>query len=263
MNMLRLTSFSIFLLSYAFLSGCALRSVYIPVSQNVPLFDSARELRANLYPSANHLELQAALHPARHLSLAANINFGTGISIYDLAVGHSMWKGRWRGECFAGFGYNTNVIYPGSNDPSIFSNRDLDYELRSLYQKYYLQPAIGFTGKMAAYKIHYSFAFSTRISALHFNEYRFRTIDRKKTIDPEHPVYIVDKQYTDKILYTLEPCITNRVARGPLYAILQAQAIMPYSSEIDVRHTKFSPGVLLSVGIGYALPLLRKKQAWE
>ena len=251
------------IISCCLLPGCALRSIYIPVSQNVPLFDSTKALRANLYPGANHLELQGAVHPTKHFSIAANINFGTGISIYDLALGHSVWKGRWRWECFAGFGYNTNVIYPGSNDPSIFSSRDIDYELRSLYQKYYLQPAIGFTGSMRAYRINYSFALSTRISALHFNEYLYRTIDKVRTTNPDQPVYVIDKRYLGKMLYTLEPCITNRVARGQLYALLQAQAMIPYSEAIDVRNTKFSPGVLLSIGIGYELPLGRKKKVWE
>ena len=263
MNVIRNITVCAGILFGSLFSSCALRSVYIPVSQNVPLFDSQKAFRANLYPSSNHLELQAALHPAKHFSIATNINFGSGITIYDLALGHSIWKGRWRGECFAGFGYNSNVIYPGSNDLSIFSSKDLDYEVRSLYQKYYLQPAVGFTGRMDAYQIHYSFALSTRISALHFNEYVYRTIDKVQTIDPEHPVYIVDKSYKDKMLYTLEPCITNRVARKNLYVVLQAQAIIPSSEDIDVRYTKFSPGFLLSIGIGYEVPLARKKKVWE
>ncbi len=246
------------------LSGCALRSVYIPVSQNVPLFDSLRELRMNLYPSANHIELQAALHPAPHLSMVTNINFGSGITVYDIAAGYSGWRGRWRGECFAGFGYTENVLYPGTSDRSIFRPKDVDYEVRSLYQRYYVQPAVGFTGRMPFYHIRYSLALSARLSALHFNEYLYRTIDKANTIDPAHPVYLVDKSYRDKMLYTLEPCITNRVAYGQVYAILQAQAMVPYSADIDVRHTKFSPGVLLSVGVGYEFPLSQKKKVmWE
>jgi hypothetical protein len=245
------------------LSSCALRSVYIPVSQNVPLFDSTRELRANLYPSANHIEFQAALHPARHLSVATNINFGSGITVYDAAMGHSIWWGRWRAECFAGFGYTTNVIYPGSNDLSIFSPKDVDYEVRSLYQRYYLQPALGFNGKMDFYGIHYSFTLSARMSALHFNEYTYRTIDKTQTIDPKNPVYIVDNSYSDKMLYTLEPCFTNRVAYGRVYGNLQAQAMIPYSTDIDVRYTKFSPGLLLSIGVGYELSFRKKQITWK
>lgn len=243
-------------------SSCALRSVYIPVSHSVPLFDSTPELRSNLYPGANHVELQVALHPVKHLSFASNINFGSGITVYDAAVGYSGWRGRWRSECFAGFGYTTNQLYPGSSDVSIFSPKDVDYEVRALYQRYYLQPAMGFIGKMDMYRIHYSFALSARLSALHFNDYIYRTIDKALTIDPAHPVYIVDKAYRDKMLYTLEPCITNRVAYGHIYGILQAQAMIPYSEDIDVRHTKFSPGVLLSIGVGYEVPLVKKKVTW-
>ena len=70
------------------LSSCALRSVYIPISQNVPLFDSSREVVCgNLYPSANYMDFQTALHPARHLPLATNGNFGSGITVYGAALG--------------------------------------------------------------------------------------------------------------------------------------------------------------------------------
>ncbi len=244
------------------LCGCALRSVYIPISQNSPLFDSAKELRANLYLSSNHIELQAALHPARHISLATNLIFGSGITVYDAALGYSAWQGRWRGEVFGGFGYNTNIVYPGSNDISIFSPKERDYEVRSLYQRYYVQPALGFVGEMKFYRIHYSFGLSARMSALHFNEYVYRTIDKAATIDPNNPVYIINKRYTDKWLFALEPCLTNRVAYGRLYANLQLQTITPSSSDVDVRDTKFSPGVLFSIGAGYELRFVKKKVNW-
>lgn len=247
----------------AIFSGCALRSVYIPVSQNVPLFDSAKAFRVNLFPSANHMELQAAFKPAKHFFLTTNVNFGSGITVYDVSAGHSFRRKRWLGECQAGFGYTANVLYPGTNDPSIFSPKGVDYEVRALYQRYYVQPAAGFYGTMDMYHIHYSFALSARVSALHFNEYVYRTIDRANTIDPSHPVYLVDKYYRDKMLYTLEPCFTNRVAYGQVYGILQAQAMIPYSADIDVRYTKFSPGFLLSVGVGYEFPLAKRKVVWE
>jgi hypothetical protein len=54
-------------------------------------------------------------------------------------------------------------------------------------------------------------------------------------------------------MFLAEPCFTNKVGRNNFYGIFQALLIVPYSSQIDIRYTKFSPVFLLSLGIQYNL----------
>lgn len=236
------------------LSSCAVRSVYIPVSQNVPLFDSTRTLNSSAYISTNHIELQAACNPKDHLALAGNINFGAGIAIYDFAAGLYSYSSttKWRYELFGGYGYNANSSYQ-TNVISLFNNRRINYDVGALYHKFYLQPAIGFYGRIRMYKINYSFSLSTRLSYNRFKSFKYREIDVDNTIAPSQPVYNVDRTYNDVNILTIEPCITNKVGIKNLYAILQLQTITPSSKVTDLHYTRFSPGLLLSIGIQYNL----------
>ena len=233
-------------------AGCALRSVYIPVTQNTPLFDSARQIKANGYVSYNHIEMQGAATLTKHIALAGNINFGSGIGIYDFAIGlydHSR-SGTVRYEIFGGYGYNSNVN-TSSSVLSYFSQEKLSFQVNSLYRKLYVQPSIGYFNEMNIFGIRYAFIFSARASYIMFNDYLYREIDATKTIDPNNPVYLTNKEYVNKKLFLLEPALTNKVGKKNFYGVLQLQAIMPYSAEIDVRNTKFSPGIVLSVGVEY------------
>ena len=256
-----LKHYTLFLIAIAALivSGCAQRSLYIPVSQNIPLFDSSRQVKTCAYIGTNHIELQAAYNPYRHIAAAANINFGGGIAIYDIALGAYSYnrKQNIRYEVFGGYGYNSNIVFPATYT-SIFTKERIDYEVNSLYNKYYLQPSIGYFGRINMYKLNYSFALSSRLSYLKFRRFLYREIDVAKTADPDMPVYSFSRSYRNKKLFLLEPCITNKVGMKNLYGIIQVQAIIPYSDEIDLRDTKFSPGVLFSVGVQYNFHLKQK-----
>ena len=142
------------------LSSCAVRSIYIPVSQNTPLFGKEKAIQANAYVGTNHIELQAAHNPFKKIAVCGNINFGTGISIYDLALGtygHGS-NSNWRYETFIGYGYNSNYAFQTANY-NVFLNQPIkNYEVRSLYQKAYLQPAIGYFNAIKMYKMTYSFS---------------------------------------------------------------------------------------------------------
>jgi hypothetical protein len=236
-------------------SGCAQRSLYIPVSQNTPLFDSSRQIKACAYIGTNHIELQAAYNPYPHIATAANINFGGGIAIYDIALGGYGYnrKQNLRYELFAGYGYNSNIVFPATYT-SIFTKERVDYEVNSLYNKYYLQPSIGYFGRINMYKLNCSFALSARASYLNFKRFLYREIDVARTTDPDLPVYSFSRSYRNKKLFLLEPCFTNKVGMRNLYGIIQVQAIIPYSEEIDLRYTKFSPGILFSLGVQYNFP---------
>jgi hypothetical protein len=229
--------------------------VYIPVSQNTPLFGKNKALQINAYGGTNHIELQAAHNPGKHVALAANINFGSGFSIYDVAAG---WYGsnasaKWRGEVFAGYGYNSNIAYQTANYNSLLQKPVSNFDIYSLYDKYYLQPAVGYFNEIKMYKMKYAFALSARFSALNFKSYVFREIDTEGTKQTGQTVYLKNTAYYNKTLYLMEPCFINKVGVGNIYVILQGQFFIPYSEQIDVSYTKFSQGFLLSIGLQYNL----------
>lgn len=234
-------------------SGCAVRSVYIPVSQNVPLFDSLKALQATAYIGANHVEIQAAHNPVKKLALCGNINFGSGISIYDVALGTYGYSKNtnWRYEIFAGYGYNSNFAFQTANYNSAFNQPIKNYEIKSFYDKGYLQPSLGYFNSIKMYKLTYSFSLSARLSVLYYKIYSFKEIDDEATRQMGYNVYITDKNYNNSMLYLLEPCITNKVGIRNFYAILQCQGFVPYSRQIDIRNTVFSQGILVSIGLQY------------
>ena len=232
------------------MTGCAIRSVYVPLTQNVPLFDSSKQIKACGYLGSNHVELQVAHNPTNHFAFAANAEFGTGISVYNGAIGiHTTNRdAKWRYELFGGYGYNTNVAYDNGNILS--SSQKVSYDVNSTYHQFYLQPGIGFFGKINMYRISYTFSFSTKLSYLYFNEYMFREKDVSVPASLA-PRYIVSKDYANKEVFTIEPCISNKVGLKNLFAVLQVQSITPYSQHIDVSNTKFSPGLFFSIGLQY------------
>ena len=194
-------------LALFFLTGCAPRSAYIPVTHNIPQFDTVKKLHSALYVSGNHVEIQASGNPMKHVAVSADLNFGSGIAVYDLALG---WYGysrdcRWHYAAMAGIGYNSNLYFRDPNSSGWFTRTRNGYDILSLYNRYYLQPSLSFEDDFG------------------------------------------------KDLWVFEPALTHIVQRGPLAVIVQLQSISPYSEAIDVRNTKFSPGLLLSTGFRYTL----------
>ncbi|MBL7895158.1 MAG: hypothetical protein JNK50_07700 [Bacteroidia bacterium] len=255
----RIASFNWLVLSLL-LNACAVRSVYIPVSQNTPLFDSSKVLQASAYIGANHIEAQAAFNPVKKLGVCANINYGSGISIYDVAVGTYAYNksAHWRYEVYGGYGYNSNFAFQTANYNSLIKQPIKNYEIKSFYDKMYLQPAIGYFNSIKMYKLSYSFSLSARISALYYKIYSFKEIDDEATKLSGQTVYLTDKNYNNSFLYLLEPCFTNKVGIKNFYAILQFQGFIPYSEQIDVSNTVFSQGILMSVGLQYNFVFKRK-----
>jgi hypothetical protein len=237
----------------AILSGCAVRSVYIPVSQNVPLFGKDKSIQVNAYPGLNHLEVQLAHNPTKHFAVAGNINFGSGFSIYDVALG---WYGyntdeHWRCETFIGYGYNSNIAMQTANYNSLLQKPVTNFEIYSLYDKFYIQPSAGYFSEIKMYKMKYSFGLSARVSTLYFKKYSFKEIDIEASKNSVQPVYLKNKVYENKLLYLLEPCFINKVGIKNINVILQGQFFIPYSDQIDVSYTKFSQGFLFSAGLQY------------
>lgn len=260
LNAKLIASFKIALVLLVF-SSCAVRSVYIPVSQNVPLFDSVKSLHLNAYVGGNHIELQGAINPVRKLALASNINFGTGISIYDFAVGTYGYSknANWRYELFGGYGHNSNFAFQTANYNSLIKQPIKNYEVRSLYDKYYIQPSFGYFGHIKMYKLNYSFALSARVSALYYQLYSFKEIDDAASQVAGQNIYIHDVNYKNRMIYLLEPCFTNKIGYRNVYITLQCQGFVPYSEQVDISNTVFSQALIFSAGLEYQLRFKSKK----
>lgn len=241
------------------LQGCAIRSVYIPSTQNTPLFNKTRELTGAVYPGANHTEFQFAANPVNHLAVTANGNLGIGIVGLEAGGGFYNYtsSGKIRYELLAGYGYFYNSSHQ-TNIPSILTGKDIDYDVYARYYKHYIQPAIGYFGSMDYYNIHYSFSLAVQLSVNYFSSYQYRETDPYRS--PGDPLYVVDKDYENKYLFTIQPSITNKVGyKDKFFVVLQLQTISPDSRQIDVRNTKFSSGFLISTGMQYNLQIRHKK----
>jgi hypothetical protein len=254
-------SFNTVLLSFL-LSGCAVRSVYIPICQNTPLFKDDKEVKVVGYAGTNHVELQMAHNPTKNLAVCGNVSFGAGISIYDFAVGTYGYNSskNWRAEIFTGYGSNSNYAFQTANYNALLNQPIRNFEVRSLYDKYYIQPAVGYFGNIRMYKMNYSFSLSARVSVLYFKTYSFKEIDYEATQQTGQNVYIHNVNYRNGILNLLEPCFTNKVGIKNFNVILQGQFFIPYSEQIDISYTVFSPGFLFAAGLQYNL-VFKKKHA--
>ena len=240
-----------------------MRSVYIPVCQNTPLFKDDKELKVMGYGGTNHVELQMAHNPVKNLAICGNVNFGSGISIYDVAIGTYGYNSSksWRAEIFTGYGSNSNYAFQTTNYNAWINQPIKNYEVRSLYDKFYLQPAVGYFGNIKMYKMNYSFSLSARVSVLYFKTYSFKEIDYEATQQTGQNVYIQNINYRNGILNLLEPCFTNKVGIKNFNVILQGQFFIPYSEQIDVSNTVFSPGFLCYFGLQYNLVFKNKNRA--
>ncbi len=246
------------LIFYIFLillfSKCAVRSVFVPTSQNVMLFDDNKQIQANAYVGTNTAQLQLAHNPVKHMVVGLSTNYGAGLSIYEGYLGtygYSKNNAHWRCELLGGAGYTNNYSQIDNAWTSAFKPGNTSYETISLYNKFFVQPAFGFFSKIDMYKLSYSFSFSCKGSYIDFKKYIYREIDADETKNTGSTVYIVNKEYYNKDMYLLEPCFTNKIGLRNVYAVLQAEVMMPYSTAIDIRNTKFSPVFLFSFGIQY------------
>ncbi len=248
-------------------SGCAVRSVYVPTSQNIMLFDDHKQIQANAYIGANTAQLQVAHNPVNHLVVGVSTNYGAGLSIYEGYVGWYNYtkqnNARWRFELLGGGGYTSNYSHVDNAWINLFKKGNTSYETNALYNKAFIQPAVGFFSKIEMYKINYSFSLSCKTSYVDFKKYVYREIDADSTELLGHDVYKFRREYYNKNLFLFEPCITNKVGVRNVSVVLQAEVMMPYSKDIDIRYTKFSPVFLFAAGIQYNFVFKKKKTVKE
>lgn len=245
------------------ISSCAVRSVYVPTSHNVVLFDDKKQIQANAYVGTNHLELQVAHNPVNHFVVGLNVNYGTGLSSYEGMMGlygYSKKNANWRVEMIAGGGYNSNFFQQNNAWMAAIKKENVNYETYAIYSKYFMQPSVGFFSKIEMYNLSYSFAFSCRASYLDFKKYVYKEISRDSlSVNSLNP-YIVNRDYNNKSIFILEPCFVNKVGLKNVYAVIQGQFIVPLASDIDLHYANFSPVFLMSFGLQYNFIFKKQKQ---
>ena len=256
-------AFSRIFLFLTLVSGCAVRSVYVPTVGYDHLFNEQKQIQAKGYVGTNHTELLLSGNPLNHLSIGANTSVGKGLTIYEGVVGlygYSKDKSKWRYEILAGANSTRNFLKQSSVWINVFKEDKSNYETTALYNKYFTQLSFGYFGKMEIYKINYSFSLSCRSSFIDFKKYIYRETNADSTLLVGSPVYIVNKEFHNRKLYLIEPCITNKVGIKNMSVILQGQFMIPYSTEIDIRNTKFSPVFIFSIGFQYNFILKNKNK---
>lgn len=244
-------------------AGCAVRSVYVPTSQNVVLFNEKKQVQANAYLGANHVELQAAFNPTDHFVLGLNTNYGSGLATYEGLLGiyaYSKDNAHWRYELLGGGGYNSNFSQQNNAFLSTVKKVNINYETYSIYNKAFIQPSVGFFSTIDMYKLNYSFSFSCRASYLDFRKYQYREISRDSLqVNSPNP-YLINRDYTNKGIAILEPCFVNKVGKKNLSAVIQGQFIVPLISEIDLHYANLSPVFLISFGIQYNFVFKKQRE---
>ena len=244
------------------LSGCAVRSVYVPTIGNEHLFDEKKQIQAKAFVGTNHAEVLVGANPIKHFSIGANISAGKGLTIYEGLIGtygYSKDNAKWRYELLGGVNSTRNFLKQNSAWFAVFQEDKSNYITEALYNKYFFQLSSGYFSKMEIYKINYSFSISCRTSYIDFKKYIYKELNADSTLLMNSPVYIVNKEFHNKNLFLLEPCITNKVGISNVSAILQGQFMIPYSTEIDIRHTKFSPVFIFSIGFQYTFVFKKQK----
>lgn len=243
--------------------SCAVRSVYVPTSQNVVLFDDKKQIQANAYVGGNHIELQVSHNPTHHLVAGLNVNYGSGLSTYEGLLGYYAYSknnAHWRAEALIGGGYNTNFSQQNNAWMANVKKENVNYETYSIYSKYFIQPSVGYFSKIEMYKLSYSFAFSCRASYLDFKKYVYTEIDRDSLLVNSPNPYIVNRNYSNKGIAILEPCFINKIGLRNVSAVIQGSFIVPMASDIDLHYANFSPVFLMSFGLQYNFVFKKQKE---
>lgn len=248
-------------ISVLLFSSCAVRSVYVPTSQNVVLFDDKKQMQANAYVGSNHLELQLAHNPINHLVTGLHVNYGTGLSAYEGMVGFYGYSqnNHWRAELTGGAGYNSNFFQQNNAWLAAVKNEKINYETYSIYSKYFAQPSVGYFSKIEMYKLSYSFAFSCRATYLDFKKYMYKEISRDSIATSSPNPYLVNRDYKNVGIFILEPCFVNKIGLKNVWAVIQGQFIVPVNSDIDLHYANFSPVFLMSFGLQYNFVFKKQK----
>ena len=124
------------------LSGCAVRSVYVPTIGNEHLFVEKKQIQAKAFVGTNHAEVLVGANPIKHFSIGANISAGKGLTIYEGLIGtygYSKDNAKWRYELLGGVNSTRNFLKQNSAWFAVFQEDKSNYITEALYNKYFFQ----------------------------------------------------------------------------------------------------------------------------
>ena len=90
------------------------------------------------------------------------------------------------------------------------------------------------------YKVSYSFAFSCRASYLDFKKYTYKEISRDSLLVNSPNSYIVNRDYTNKGIFILEPCFVKKLDLKYISRYTRAIYCAKMASDIDLHYANFS-----------------------
>ena len=206
-------------------SSCQLLQ-YVPNSQNVPLLEEKGEIVGNLAMSMGDrfvgFEFQSAYSFTDHIGLQFNGMLWGGVeysqgALFDIAPGYFLNVAEnVVFEVYGGYGrgrIHHYLVYDSqSNDPMYI---DIDFVN---YDRYFIQPAIGYTMK------NFDFAFSTRFNLMDY--YGDKPI---YAVPSDDPLSFTLKELDN--FYTIDPAITMRFGWRHFKFQLQSVFLIPILDE--------------------------------
>lgn len=220
--------FSCLLLSVLIGAASCNRHIYVPNTVNVPLLKEQHEFKGSVSPT----NYQAAFAVSKHVAVMANgqyvfrfdppgvnnetddlfLNDHTRGGVIEGAVGYFTpmdLKKRMIFDVFAGYGNGGfKTLTKGYSNQSTDRN---DYLLRSRFNKFFLQPSIGFVHPVV------ETAFSSRVSLVQF----YQLYAGGKAFDNNSDRRANFLKIGDRVVPFFEPTFTVRV--GYKYVKFQAQ----------------------------------------
>lgn len=227
----------------ALAASCA--PVYLPNTRNTPLFRGAGEFQGSAWLGSG-LNGHLAYSLTNHVAVMGNVSFASlresrtsNNQQFDFTKNHLFYEagvglfGRNRGaryEVFAGFGQgqgNSLANYGFFGPAAVVAEGN--------YTRIFVQPSLGTNNRK------FNIAFTPRISAVNFSE--FRTNGRTHRPDQGPHIFF-------------EPAVTTRFPlAGNLHGMVQAAVNMPLPSDVIFE----SPNFQLAIGVQLQLGGLRTR----
>lgn len=242
----------------AFVTSCK-HSLYVPNVSNVPAFSGNRQLQAAVFPGLDHVEVQAAANPYRHVGIMSNNYVGTNVFFFEGGVGGLLPKEKYTIELFTGYGSGSVLrdFTKGGSLTGYFTKTHLE----SRYSRFFIQPDISFRND------HLTLILSVRGNWLLFHKYIYNY--EKHTYYTPTTIYLSEtSSYSNdqKISITLEPAVTLKGDLKYFDLFLQVLSVYPLSQEDksnnSITYNQFlHQNYQLNIGIQFSLLLDNKKQA--
>lgn len=232
-----------FLVILLITTSCA--PIYVPNARNAPLFKEGGEVQINAQLSGTKgYEAQTGIAVSNHVGVISNFAYvSNGTRDDSNYIRHSFFEGgvgyfdnseRLAFEVYAGYGRGKGRAFGNFNFESISSDDDVD--VRSRYQRFFIQPAIGSNHRRV-----FNWTGVLRFSVIDFTEIKVDGVETQLDADP--------------VLF-IEPAFIGKINFGEsgIFANFQGGLSFPRQS-IDFDYEPF----FVSIGLGVRFNLLGRK----